>query len=1130
VDLSSTGLNVYGGEMRITNGSRNALFNWTFANQTDATFGPGTKTAEVWYLPNENTSIGDRLNASFIYSSNTTPSNNGQIASKVWPRAMFVLPDLEYDLTGNIANSKFSVAGTTGNAPSLTTGYFGRAMNFSNKGDAAAYKYISIANDANLNIPASFSIELYVYPQDYCTGDSYCALFARQTANSGYCSYCLWFGVGANLSSLAFNTGAGTTETGTPHTGGNLNLNEWAHIILTGDGTTIKIWLNGSFYTLGTETTPNGFTNPLGLGNFGGGVGTWTRAYPGKIDHFSVYNYTMTEPEIRARYEMFRNYTNIVVANTTAAPAPPVTNGNASININGSWSGYPNFETGANVSLYVNTTAGQQICWNSTIYGYGGNYSCNTTFINTSFLIPNFTQTVFYNNSKTITGEISVSHNIRVQVNASMARNYDASYFGLSGDVGLFGRYPNNVFVDLFSDGVTDVLLPGNLSGSTLNQTCFTNLKSSEVLAFGTNGSIRRYLNYSLNGLGGITPGNMTVSVYGQSANSNGTDFTENFQNYNKINVAVSNTSRMFVYDDFNNNISGRWTATDRGADFYDIYGNLGGTGLDQYISKTVIYNGIQTDSEHSTLKMSDLDLATYKGWTANAIFYNYCAAHGTGGDLAAGGTYGWIGIYDESSSTLTQLTNNYPTSCSAQYGSTSSMSAGETRAWIFNVSGNTVYSYSDSNTLYSSVSVDLSHHLKLVAYNNFYWYINSGNSGTYITGISSTNITEVNVTGVRGVYSGNLTYKNGTLQSLQIMNASSYLVSAFLDADVTTPDGVSANFYLSPDNSATWEPAIVGETHVFTASGYNLTWMVNFSNIGGTEFVFPTNAPVIRSLHIVVATGYPQNVTVDVGGDGIIDFNASFLNSTNSPLTFTVNGSVILPFLLNQTGLAGTVPVVFYSGTSGAINYSNLNAWSNVSRIRINTSRLNAYMAGNRSFNITVYGFAGTVSINNLAVSYAEDANYSITAWTPANSSNASLATYYSSFTKRTPNNFTDVPIFIPSSNSSNWVSPFGQTNSKPMWNLTFTNRQRNADLWMTANITQPCVNYTVGTSSNTSLAYMNVSNSTVWKVCSNVQVNSSNNCNVWVWANLKNCNATYLVHNPIRFELRSVCVGCVG
>lgn len=77
----------------------------------------------------------------------------------------------------------------------------------------------------------------------------------------------------------------------------SLPINTWSHLVATWDGTTFRVYVNGtqvSSKALGQAIVAT--TNPLRIG----GNSTWGEYFSGKIDEVRVYNRALSQAEIQA--------------------------------------------------------------------------------------------------------------------------------------------------------------------------------------------------------------------------------------------------------------------------------------------------------------------------------------------------------------------------------------------------------------------------------------------------------------------------------------------------------------------------------------------------------------------------------------------------------------------------------------------------------------------------------------------------------------------------------------------------------------------------------------------------------------------------------------------------------------
>ena len=132
----------------------------------------------------------------------------------------------------------------------------------------------------------------------------------------------------------------------------------------------------------------------------------------------------------------------------------------------------------------------------------------------------------------------------------------------------------------------------------------------------------------------------------------------------------------------------------------------------------------------------------------------------------------------------------------------------------------------------------------------------------------------------------------------------------------------------------------------------------------------------------------------------------------------------------------------------------------------------------------------------------------------------------FYSDYFKNLPYTWTDNIFFMPKTNSSGNVTPFGQTTSIPLINLTGTNYGDQMNLSIKVNESFDCINISWNSTGSTKPSSQ--------KLNSSYQLLSSNfdyldNLQIWFWADLDNCNASEKrILNP-KLNIQSYCVDCV-
>ncbi len=174
----------------------------------------------------------------------------------------------------------------------------------------------------------------------------------------------------------------------------------------------------------------------------------------------------------------------------------------------------------------------------------------------------------------------------------------------------------------------------------------------------------------------------------------------------------------------------------------------------------------------------------------------------------------------------------------------------------------------------------------------------------------------------------------------------------------------------------------------------------------------------------------------------------------------------------------------------------------------------------------------AGIIQISGINISYNGSQQINVTASSAGNANYSScsqtyyLNSYYSKFSKSLPYAWMNNLVFRPDTNSSKNVSMYGQTASKPAYNITGQNYGTGMDIAIRVNSTMDsCMNMTAG-SSNTVFNITKVN--TTWQMLySNVLYGQSKGA--WLKMNYYDCNNSADYSNSW-FEISSCCYGCLN
>ena len=209
-----------------------------------------------------------------------------------------------YPFTGNADDVSGNNLDGTVTGATLTTDRFGNvnsAYNFNGTSD-----YITVADNNLLDFTNQFSFSLWVNIQDYTLGSS---IYPRNMISkprlamtTGYAIRSVDItpiplqysgGLNDNISNVIF----GSSDT--------LDLNVWEHVMLTYNGSTLKIYKNGQLKSSQSASLnfPNS-TQPLFIGKEFNTSNNDARWFKGLLDDIRVYNNALTDCDIDSLYNL----------------------------------------------------------------------------------------------------------------------------------------------------------------------------------------------------------------------------------------------------------------------------------------------------------------------------------------------------------------------------------------------------------------------------------------------------------------------------------------------------------------------------------------------------------------------------------------------------------------------------------------------------------------------------------------------------------------------------------------------------------------------------------------------------------------------------------------------------------
>jgi len=669
--------------------------------------------------------------------------------------------------------------------------------------------------------------------------------------------------------------------------------------------------------------------------------------------------------------------------------------------------------------------------------------------------------------------------------------------------------YPKDVNIDLNADNISEIILLGELRGEQLYINKFTSDDTVGTIfniTRNTAGTKTIYMNISTNGFNRTTHPviNLTFQLNGFDLDkTNEFHTSKNFSNYNnREGTFGSNISLVSAIYDFESNSTFGWN----GSTLTILQSNN-----DKYLqmsSSGSCGRGPQIYTENSTI----FDLRNASAFTSfSEMIHQWSCPNGISIGLGSS-------VYLSDGTTDLEIWS-YGTGQGCAGGSSGSLTKS------INISGNktgNTFNVYEAGNLYgsfslSSLSKTTRHYLKFYTVSS---QTGSGGSCTMAFNLYNLNMTGVSLSMLNSNYSNVAAYNYTTdLLNVTIDN----IQRATLTAEVFVPTSTNIVYYLSNNNGTNWEEVTNGVPHAFTSTGKNISarFVINSSRLNAT--------PIVYNYKVDINPAQVSNLAVDVGAFGSNHYNTSgTLNGSTSPKTF--NNEANRTNLYVDTNCANkttcNIPITLSFGSPGIVQISNFNLTLSVNPVSVQKHRL-MFLEPLQSVEMFFSNFAnGSLNISELKLDYLGSKN--ITFFThhqndiTINSSRV-MQVRYSYFNLSLPVNISYWEVF-PKNKDENNVSPFGQTNLTPIWNITSFAYDDSFDIYVKTNATlNSCLNIEFRNNTNFTLpsgVYLNTSNQ---KICSDV-VNNTGSCGVWNYVSLNNCSSFYLPW----FEFQAICSNC--
>ena len=181
----------------------------------------------------------------------------------------------------NMANPATAVSG-------VADGRLGKALSFDGSDD-----YVRVLTSSSLNFAGKVSLSAWIYPR---ISNAYQAIVVKASGvdQRQYAYY-----LSINGTSQIF-IALGTSNLGNVVVSPEWSVNQWNHIVLTADGSNVKIYINGVL----ANTTAGAYVSSVAAVDIGIGVdipyGTFFTK--GLIDEVRIYNRALSADEVRSLY------------------------------------------------------------------------------------------------------------------------------------------------------------------------------------------------------------------------------------------------------------------------------------------------------------------------------------------------------------------------------------------------------------------------------------------------------------------------------------------------------------------------------------------------------------------------------------------------------------------------------------------------------------------------------------------------------------------------------------------------------------------------------------------------------------------------------------------------------------
>ena len=201
------------------------------------------------------------------------------------------------DLSGTTAFDRSGQGnnGTLTNGPTPTIGKIGQALLFDGVND-----YLNMGAPSALNITGPFSISAWINPKSF--GGSSRGRVVDKFSDDGTTGYGFFVDNVNTTNGITICTGGCVGSAAVISNSNAIQTNTWQHVVVSYNGTTATIYVNGVSVGSGALDPP-----PSGSNNFYVGNRSATdRAFDGTMDEVRVYNRALSQTEVTQLYNQGR--------------------------------------------------------------------------------------------------------------------------------------------------------------------------------------------------------------------------------------------------------------------------------------------------------------------------------------------------------------------------------------------------------------------------------------------------------------------------------------------------------------------------------------------------------------------------------------------------------------------------------------------------------------------------------------------------------------------------------------------------------------------------------------------------------------------------------------------------------